>query len=340
MQISVITIIFNDKAHILETMDSVLGQSHENIQYIIIDGASTDGSSEVIEQRIREVGEIVEDSRSDLGLPRGLAAQDSQDSTDLAAARDSRDSQDSLASQKDSQPSRRFLRAKKRDNAGFEIIYLREKDGGIYEAMNKGVDLASGAWCSFMNSGDKFFQNDTLERVLAATAAAPSGENGGGANGKNGGATPAVIYGNAQRVYDKENQKILRSSHNHRFRHCFVHQSALIDTKVMKKYKYDCSFKIAGDADFFSKIYNLGLPFRYVDVVVSSIDNNGISSQMHTQAAKELYAIGIKAHKLYPLYHIIILVRCWAKHLILFVLDSLPRKWRNKVLLMLSRSKL
>lgn len=56
VKISVVTIVYNDKEHICQTMDSVLSQtSRNNIEYIIIDGASTDGTSQQIQEIINEI---------------------------------------------------------------------------------------------------------------------------------------------------------------------------------------------------------------------------------------------------------------------------------------------
>lgn len=51
-KISIITAIYNDKHHIKNTIESILSQTYPNIEYIIIDGASTDGSVEVIQSYI------------------------------------------------------------------------------------------------------------------------------------------------------------------------------------------------------------------------------------------------------------------------------------------------
>ncbi len=49
MKISIITICYNNAKELATTMNSVLAQSYKNIEYIIVDGASTDGTKELIE---------------------------------------------------------------------------------------------------------------------------------------------------------------------------------------------------------------------------------------------------------------------------------------------------
>ena len=49
-KISVITVVRNDVAHIEQTMLSVLGQTYGNVEYIVIDGGSTDGTVDIIKK--------------------------------------------------------------------------------------------------------------------------------------------------------------------------------------------------------------------------------------------------------------------------------------------------
>ena len=101
-KISVITVNMNDEVGLAKTIASVTNQTYENIEYILVDGGSSDKSIEIIQ--------------------------------------DNRDSIDRL---------------------------LIEKDVGIYHAMNKGISLATGQWLLFMNAGDIFTSNDTLEKALS-----------------------------------------------------------------------------------------------------------------------------------------------------------------------------
>src|SRR5690606_22317295 len=46
------------------------------------------------------------------------------------------------------------------------VYWVSEKDGGVYEAMNKGIIKATGEYCNFLNSGDYFWNNSVLEKSL------------------------------------------------------------------------------------------------------------------------------------------------------------------------------
>ena len=98
--ISVITIVFNGSERLEQTIQSVINQNHNNFEYIIIDGGSTDNTVDIIRK--------YEDRIS---------------------------------------------------------YWKSEKDNGIYDAMNKGIELAAGQWLSFMNCGDLFYDCQSLNSI-------------------------------------------------------------------------------------------------------------------------------------------------------------------------------
>ncbi|MDP9046562.1 MAG: glycosyltransferase [Bacteroidota bacterium] len=100
--LSVITVVFNNAADIERTLLSVINQSYPAIEYIVIDGQSTDGTLESIQRNKDRISKIIS-----------------------------------------------------------------EKDEGIYDAMNKGLALATGDYVIFMNSADEFYANNTVEKVFA-----------------------------------------------------------------------------------------------------------------------------------------------------------------------------
>jgi glycosyltransferase involved in cell wall biosynthesis len=52
------------------------------------------------------------------------------------------------------------------DNAGYPVIYIREKDNGIYNAFNKGIEAANGKWIHILNSDDYYYNNSNLTALL------------------------------------------------------------------------------------------------------------------------------------------------------------------------------
>ena len=68
MKISVITVCYNAREHILDSINSVLNQKHVDFEYIIIDGASNDGSTEIIRERIKRTEGVVFISEPDDGM--------------------------------------------------------------------------------------------------------------------------------------------------------------------------------------------------------------------------------------------------------------------------------
>ena len=104
--ITVITVVFNSEKYLEETIESVINQSYDNVDYIVIDGASTDGTPDVIKKY---------DSQLD--------------------------------------------------------YWVSEQDRGIYDAMNKGLDVAFGEWLVFMNAGDIFHDNQVIENSIEQLSA-------------------------------------------------------------------------------------------------------------------------------------------------------------------------
>ena len=99
--ISIITVVFNCEKYLEETIKSVINQTYDNIEYIIIDGGSSDGTLDIIKKYEDKI-----------------------------------------------------------------TYWVSEKDGGIYDAMNKGIELSHGEWINFMNGGDIFFNKTVIEDVF------------------------------------------------------------------------------------------------------------------------------------------------------------------------------
>lgn len=107
-----------------------------------------------------------------------------------------------------------------------------------------------------------------------------------------------------------------------------MHQSCFIKSDLMKKYHYDTTFKIAGDTDFFTKIYNHNYKFQKINIIVSSFNLDGISGNISYQMFIEDSKIGYRYNKLFPIFlmfkYIFYII---PRHLIKMIL---PARLKNK----------
>lgn len=138
--------------------------------------------------------------------------------------------------------------------------WISEQDKGVYNAMNKGIALANGDYCIFMNSGDVFYDSLTIEKSLQYL------------NG------PAVICGSTVL-----NGGIKRAPSEISFanfvRNTLTHQSTFIRTALLKKYKYDESLKIVSDWKFWIQVLIIdNQSYKPIDMVISKFDLTGMSS--------------------------------------------------------------
>lgn len=116
--------------------------------------------------------------------------------------------------------------------------WVSESDKGIYDGMNKGVDLAKSEWIIFINAGDRFYENNTVERIFF---------------GKN--YDVDFIYGDCEIVYNPKFSRIQKAGEikNLWKGMIFSHQSLFVRYSVFKKYKFNINNKIGADYEF---IYN------------------------------------------------------------------------------------
>jgi glycosyltransferase involved in cell wall biosynthesis len=106
VKISIVTATYNSALTLADTIKSVLGQTYHDIEYIVVDGKSTDDTLNIVKQY-----EPLFNGR---------------------------------------------------------LKWVSEKDGGIYDAMNKGFMMATGDVVGILNSDDYFTSNDVIERVADA----------------------------------------------------------------------------------------------------------------------------------------------------------------------------
>ncbi len=135
--------------------------------------------------------------------------------------------------------------------------WVSEPDQGIYDAMNKGVKMAQGEWVIFMNAGDTFAGDDTLQRVFGSPQDAD------------------VIYGD---VIKEELVKKAEAPRNaHRMFYC--HQSAFVRTSCLREFPFDIKHRMSADFKQVKQLYLSGKRFRQLDFPVANFDTQGVSNK-------------------------------------------------------------
>lgn len=167
---------------------------------------------------------------------------------------------------------------------------ISEKDRGIYDAMNKGIQQAKGEWLFFLNAGDYFYNNTVIEDILQKKNIAEKVLIYGKIKAANHASGVDFIRGNAVSIQD-----------------CYkgisiLHQAAFIK-KEMFNYigYYDARMRIAADAKWFSLFFikGLGQQAMFVDNIICLVDMKGASSTNKTKAYHELLQYSIQ---LFPWY--------------------------------------
>ncbi len=234
--ISVITVVLNGEKYLEETILSVLNQTYDNVEYIIIDGGSTDGTLDIIKKYEHAID-----------------------------------------------------------------YWVSEKDRGIYDAMNKGIVLATGDWINFMNAGDGFYSNDVLEKIFQGNELKNIDVIYGDHN---------VIYPNRTKIVKaKDMEGIWKGSR-------FCHQSSFVSSKVHKLNKFNISNKMGADFEFFYNLYKRKGAFKYVDVIVANYRAGGISDIRRIDIIVSWWSVVDKTMKvnLYYVYTILKeMIKGWIK---------------------------
>ena len=167
-------------------------------------------------------------------------------------------------------------------------INICEKDCGLYDAMNKGIEIASGDWIVFMNAGDQFISNDTLNLIF-------DNSNFEGFD---------ILYGDAIVSYPKF--KVYEPTGNIFDLNegmQFCHQSAFINLDYHKKIKYNISNKLCADFEFFYNAFLNKVSFFKIEHAVSDVLPNGISGRNRERVFLSWWrVVGYNDYKLNTLY--------------------------------------
>ena len=208
MTLSIITINRNNASGLEKTMKSVLSQTCQEFEYVVVDGASTDASVEVI---------------------KNLAG-----------------------------------------SFGDRMKWISEPDKGIYNAMNKGMRMATGDYVQILNSGDCLASEDVVERMYKTLEEK---------------AFPSILYGNM--LKDMPDGRIIRDRSFAGREITFLgfyngtlnHSPAYIKKSLFDKYGfYDENLKIVSDWKWYMQAIILGEEKPvYADIDITLFDMHGIS---------------------------------------------------------------
>ena len=232
MIITYVTITYNAAQVLQRTLDSVLQQDYRDIVHLIIDGASTDGTLQIVDDYIQ----------------RSNAA----------------------------------------DN-GHRIQVTSEPDHGIYDAMNKGLDMSRGDYVCFLNAGDFLPDEHTLENI--AECALSSGQ------------LPAVVYGDTDIVDNDYRflrhrrlsppQKLTWRSFSNGMLVC--HQAFYALGEIARTTAYDTRYRFSADVDWCIRVMKeaeaRGLPLRNVGRVVACYLEEGQTTRNHRASLKERFSV-------------------------------------------------
>jgi len=137
------------------------------------------------------------------------------------------------------------------------IQWISEPDKGIYDAMNKGAQRATGEWVIFMNACDCFANADVLSKVFAQC---PD--------------DAEIVYGD---VIKGETVKVAQPPHNsHRM--FFCHQCVFVRTALAREYPFDTSYRLSSDFKFFKQMILQHRHFVHVNLPVAVFDTTGASN--------------------------------------------------------------
>ena len=153
--------------------------------------------------------------------------------------------------------------------------WISETDNGIYDAMNKGIDLATGEWINFMNAGDSFYESDTIEKFVKLYDNQSD-----------------IVYGKSQIFSDAGiyiNNPMPLSAENY-LPTC--HQAFFVKTDLLKSAHFDTKYKICADRKFFYDAYKMKRKFQYIPLIICNYEDvNGFSSTNYLKRFAEIGTI-------------------------------------------------
>ena len=202
--VSIITVVYNNSKHIRAAIESVLSQDYSKIEHIVIDGGSTDGTIEIIE----EYGDKIS-------------------------------------------------------------VFLSEPDEGIYDALNKGIVRANGDYLGILHSDDIFCDDKVVSDIIQKLRD-----------------TETELCFSDLVIVDEVSGKVIRYVMAHYFRRWMLrigffppHPTVFLKRSIFDEFGlYSKNYKIAGDFDFFVRIfYRRQIKWVYLNRITVMMRRGGAS---------------------------------------------------------------
>lgn len=174
---------------------------------------------------------------------------------------------------------------------GHVVKIQSEPDKGLYDAMNKGLRLATGDYIVFMNAGDRFPEADTLDKVMLAAVVGDGEER------------PAVLFGNTDIIDDKGNFLYHRrlspperlTWRSFRYGMVVCHQAFYARIDIARSLPYDTTFRYSADVDWCIRVMKEGerqhLLLRNIHAVVANYMEEGQTTIHHKNSLKERFEV-------------------------------------------------
>lgn len=207
MKISIITVCYNAEKYIRDCLDSVLAQDHPDIEHIIVDGASTDGTLEILKSYEKQVAKIIS-----------------------------------------------------------------EKDEGLYDAMNKGVAMATGEVIGILNADD-LYPNSKVLSLVATAFENPATQ---------------MSFGDLVYVNEDDLDKVVRYYQANNYRNSWwgqgkmpPHPTFFLRRNVYEKHgDFDTSFEICADFDLMVRLFHKeNLAYTYIPETLVKMRTGGSSTR-------------------------------------------------------------
>ena len=168
---------------------------------------------------------------------------------------------------------------------------ISEPDKGLYDAMNKGIQLATGDYLCFLNAGDKFHNSDTLQKIVHTLE---------------GQELPDVIYGETA-IVDEEGhflhmRRLSTPAHLNwkSFKQGMLvcHQAFFANRKLAINHLYDLQYRFSADFDWCIRIMKKAKCLHNTRLTLIDYLNEGMTTKNHKASLKERFCIMAKHYGL------------------------------------------